>query len=657
MKRKIERGQRSTSTALKGHTIRFELNAVYIFTFVLILLGLYAMELSIVTRESRRSAEEELASWVKLGRKELNSVLSMSYLTALQTAGAAEVSIEQGHASRESICGLLRQSMVFRPDLFAATVTMEQNAIDTLDSYYIRRDGLQPTTHFDGGWYRGEDGEIAPLDNVLSNGKSYRYFFESTQFWDVPYYQQLKGGRFLYVSNIYTEKHPARGDVKMFSLGVPIRVGDTFYGIVMFDMSVAGLSAKIAKLNDEIHGEVALIANDGEIVMHRLSDKMGKRAEVLGDLTPEMLQRAMEGEQIRYVANTDEGKMVRRLDNFNLLGTENEWVILTQMPLADFYSMQNRLLLRVGIGLLFGILMFIAVSLLLARRFAKPLEHLQHELARMERGDLSEPTVQTKGSREINAVQADLESLRVRFYNIIQELGVRARVLAYGSEEFRGEAGKILESSEDQAARSSLVERTVKELVDSHDGVYKNIVETDRMVVATLEGLRSVVESSRVSAEQMEKMRERIAQVDSIASQTSILALNAAVEAARAGEHGRGFAVVAAEVRKLSEHTTVVVAEVRQMIESGLEAATASSGLASNLLPSMEKSSGLAKASAETSTHENQLYTTISDTVAELVSSVQRNVEASRAIQDRAKSLAEQAAEQAVQFNDFSQDQ
>lgn len=36
---------------------------------------------------------------------------------------------------------------------------------------------------------------------------------------------------------------------------------------------------------------------------------------------------------------------------------------------------------------------------------------------------------------------------------------------------------------------------------------------------------------------------------------------------------------------------------------------------------------------------------------------MQRNVEASRAIQDRAKSLAEQAAEQAVQFNDFSKDQ
>lgn len=657
MKSKIEGGQRLASPASKGHTIRFELNAVYIFTFVLILLGLSAVELSLVMRESRRSAEEELASWVKLGRKELNSVLSMSYLTALQTAGAAEVSIEQGLASRESICGLLRQSMVFMPDLFAATVTMEQNAIDTLDSYYIRRDGLLPTTHFDAGWYRGDDGGIVQLDNVLSNGKNYRYFYESTKFWEVPYYQQLKEGHFLYVSNIYTEKHPARGDVKMFSLGVPIRGGDTFYGIVMFDMSVAGLSAKIAKLNDEIHGEVALIANDGEIVMHRLSDKMGKHAEVLGDLTPDMLQRAMDGEPVRYVANTDEGKMVRRLDNFNLLGTENEWVIMTQMPLADFYSMQNRLLLRVGIGLLLGIIMFIAVSLVLARRFARPLECLQHALAQMERGDLSEPTSKAKGSREINAVQADLESLRLRFFNIIQELGVRARVLAYGSEEFRGEAGKILESSEEQAARSGVVERTVKELVESHEGVYKNIIETDRMVVATLDGLRSVVESSRVSAEQMEQMRERIAQVDSIASQTSILALNAAVEAARAGEHGRGFAVVAAEVRKLSEHTTAVVAEVRQMIESGLKAATASSTLASNLLPSMEKSSGLAKASAETSTHENEMYTTISDTVAELVSSVQRNVEASRAIQTRAKSLADQAAEQAVQFNDFSQEQ
>ena len=384
--------------------------------------------------------------------------------------------------------------------------------------------------------------------------------------------------------------------------------------------------------------------------MHRDNAIVGESAEALGDLPPDLLAKAMEGEPVLYVASTSAGKVMRKLDHFNLLGTENEWVVMTQVPLSEFYRVQNRLLLRVVISLLAGILAFTVISLLLARRFAKPLEYLQKVLSSMKNGDLSKASRIISGSREINAVQVDVEALRERFYTIINELEVRARVLAYGSEEFRGEAEKILKSSENQSERSAVVENIVTKLVDGHREVFGNIVETDRVVVATLEGLRGVVDSSRVSAEMMERMKERIAQVESIASQTNILALNAAVEAARAGEHGRGFSVVAAEVRKLSEHTALVVTEVRQMIVRSLEATQTSSRLASDLLPSMERSSALAKTSADTSTHENELFDTISETVAALSASVQLNVEASQAILARAKSLAEQASEQAKQF-------
>ncbi len=74
-------------------------------------------------------------------------------------------------------------------------------------------------------------------------------------------------------------------------------------------------------------------------------------------------------------------------------------------------------------------------------------------------------------------MQVDVEALRERFYTIINELEVRARVLAYGSEEFRGEAEKILKSSEDQSERSAVVENTVTKLVDGHREVFGNIVD------------------------------------------------------------------------------------------------------------------------------------------------------------------------------------
>lgn len=650
MGEKKNSGIRRIGPRIHGHTIRFELNAVYIITFVVLLLALYAMELSVVMRESRRNAEAELASWGKLERKELNAVLSMSYLLAQQTAGSIAMNIGYGLATRESICGALHADLMSMPDLFAATVSMEQNAVDSLDAHYIRADGLRPNAHFDGGWYKGDRGQIKQLEFHLKNGKTYKYFNDETTSWESPYYEQLKAGNFLYVSDIYAESFSGFEKVKMFSLAVPVLVKDRFCGVVKFNIGVSALSSKIARLNEEIDGEVALIASNGEIVMHRDNAIVGESAEALGDLPPDLLAKAMEGEPVLYVASTSAGKVMRKLDHFNLLGTENEWVVMTQVPLSEFYRVQNRLLLRVVISLLAGILAFTVISLLLARQFAKPLEYLQKVLSSMKNGDLSKASRIISGSREINAVQVDVEALRERFYTIINELEVRARVLAYGSEEFRGEAEKILKSSEDQSERSAVVENTVTKLVDGHREVFGNIVETDRVVVATLEGLRGVVDSSRVSAEMMERMKERIAQVESIASQTNILALNAAVEAARAGEHGRGFSVVAAEVRKLSEHTALVVTEVRQMIVRSLEATQTSSRLASDLLPSMERSSALAKASADTSTHENELFDTISETVAALSASVQLNVEASQAILVRAKSLAEQASEQAKQF-------
>lgn len=114
------------------------------------------------------------------------------------------------------------------------------------------------------------------------------------------------------------------------------------------------------------------------------------------------------------------------------------------------------------------------------------------------------------------------------------------------------EVDGLSDAATDMLKSGSEVANSLKDLYTSNEGV--------------LDAIDKIREQTSETDMSVEKIKEAVNLIASIAEETNLLSLNASIEAARAGESGKGFAVVAVEISKLADQSNAASADIEKMI-------------------------------------------------------------------------------------------
>ncbi|MEA3639768.1 MAG: methyl-accepting chemotaxis protein [Lamprobacter sp.] len=239
-----------------------------------------------------------------------------------------------------------------------------------------------------------------------------------------------------------------------------------------------------------------------------------------------------------------------------------------------FAALAGNLRLLVGAVLTLALLVAAIALWGVTANVLRPLQKVVAGFDAMAYGDLSVP-LERFGRNELGQLSAAVRGLQQRLSQTVALVRISsdavhrgAKHIAIGNNDFstrtQQQAAKLKQTASQIAALTASVRQHAE-----HARQARHVTESAARTASTSsETVGELVSIMNEVSQGVQRMREAVKLIDTIAAQANRVALLASVEAAQAGDGGHGFGVIAGEVRGLSKRSADTAQAIRSLIEA-----------------------------------------------------------------------------------------